>query len=161
MEHEQEPKGEGKAIIKLKGPSADQIWALLSDFFNLNKWLPGIDKCNRVEGVSGEPGCIRYLAGTIIPPPDGDSVSWANEKLLSIDPMGRTYTYEMLENNMGYGSYVGTMRVVSNSDDGCMIEWSFVGDPVKGWSQDVFVSYCELKLQTIAKKMEEAIQVGH
>ncbi|XP_077252533.1 uncharacterized protein LOC143891923 [Tasmannia lanceolata] len=161
MEHEQEPKWEGKAIIKLKGPSADQIWALLSDFFTLNKWLPGIETCSRVQGVSGEAGCIRYLAGTAIPSPDGDSVTWANEKLLSIDPIGMTYTYEMLENNMGFGSYVATMKVVSKSHEGCEIDWSFVMDPMKGWSKDVFVSYSEIKMQAMAKRMEDAIHAEY
>ncbi|XP_058115115.1 lachrymatory-factor synthase [Magnolia sinica] len=163
MEPNQEPKWEGKARAKVRSATADQVWPFLEDFSSLHKWLPSIDTCRIVDGVAGQPGCVRYCAGTSVPSDGGgETVSWANEKLLSIDPIGRTLSYEVIDNNVGFGWYVGTFKVSTESDggEGCTIEWSFIADPMQGWSLEGLVTYVEESLKAIAQRMEDALQTS-
>ncbi|KAL6524057.1 hypothetical protein OROMI_031152 [Orobanche minor] len=156
-------KWKGISTAKLHKPTADQVWPLLEDFFSLHKWLPGIDTCRQVEGVDGR---VRYCATTIPTPPSGDGegvVKWCHEKLLDIDPIGKWLSYEVLDNNMGFKSYKSTMKVlpINGGDDprsGCMIEWSFLADPVEGFSYEDLVGYLDVNLQGMAKNMEMALE---
>ncbi|XP_059643153.1 lachrymatory-factor synthase-like [Cornus florida] len=162
MAEETQPKWEGKSTVKLRGPTPDEVWPLLEDFCSINKWLPGIDTSYQVEGVHGQPGLIRYCASTVTSSSDGDekTVSWCKEKLLSIDPIKRCFSYEVLENNVGFNSYVATMDVLPiNGDDelGCQIEWSYVADPLDGWTQEFLDSYIKSSLHEMAEKLEKAI----
>ncbi|KAF8407091.1 hypothetical protein HHK36_006216 [Tetracentron sinense] len=154
-------KWEGKVCAKLTGHSADQVWPLLEDFFSLHKWIPTLDTCRQVEGVLGQPGCIRYCAGNVLPS-DGSGetmINWATEKLLAIDPVKRCFSYEIVENNIGFNSYVATMKVLKDEEEeGCKIEWLFVVDPVEGWKLEDLVSFYNSSLQVMAKRMEEALQ---
>ncbi|KAJ1390284.1 START-like domain superfamily [Sesbania bispinosa] len=153
---------EGKTSAELTGTNADQIWPLLEDFCSLHRWLP-IDTCYQVEGVGG--GLIRYCAATMTDDADPNKVStmWVKEKLLIMDPIQRSVTYEVLDNNMGVKSYVGTMKVLpilSNNDKAstmCKIEWSFICDPIEGWTFQGLLSYVQSCLQFMANKMEEAV----
>ncbi|XP_043716960.1 lachrymatory-factor synthase-like [Telopea speciosissima] len=163
-------KWEGKLSAELKGATADQVWPLLEDFFNIHKWFPGIDTCKALEGVSGQPGCIRYCvkstATTSVPAwPESeekmmDSTVWAKERLVAIDPVERWLRYEVAENNIGMKSYMATIKVLQLSkpaNEGCQIEWSFVSDPVEGLTFEGFLSYLESILQGMAQRMEEAL----
>ncbi|KAF8035897.1 hypothetical protein BT93_C1808 [Corymbia citriodora subsp. variegata] len=163
-EEETQPKWEGKAIAELKGPTPDQVWPFLEDFCNLHKLLPSVNTCHRVEGVPGQPGLIRHCTFASL---DGDSdpskLKWANERLLKMDPSDKCFSYEVLNNNMGMNSYVSTVRVMPVSDGdgkivGCMIEWSFVSDPVEGLGPQDLSSYIDFGLQSMATKIESAIQ---
>ncbi|PRQ27551.1 putative polyketide cyclase/dehydrase, START-like domain-containing protein [Rosa chinensis] len=153
------PKWEGKTSAELKSSPAQQVWPFLADFCNLHKVFPGLETCYQVEGVPGQPGLIRCCAG-LASNNDESTVMWAKEKLIAVDPIKRCFSYQMLENNKGYKSYVATMQVVPviNDDEGCMIEWSFVSDPVEGWGLEEFQSYRESSLQGMAKKIEDALQ---
>ncbi|KAL6221868.1 hypothetical protein ACLB2K_005260 [Fragaria x ananassa] len=62
-----QPKWEGEACAELRGRKAEQVWPLLEDFFGLHKWLPALLTCLPVQGVSGQPGCVRYCAGVKTP----------------------------------------------------------------------------------------------
>lgn len=70
------------------------------------------------------------------------TINWATEKLLKIDPIQRCMSYEIVDNNMGFKSYVATVKVLSFPNNicgdgkslGCMIEWECVCDPVEGWT---------------------------
>ncbi|KAF5207861.1 Lachrymatory-factor synthase [Thalictrum thalictroides] len=164
MEQEQQPKWEGKVNAKLKGLKADQVWPLLQDFFNLHKWFPTLSTCYGLEGVNGQPGCIRYCAGSSMPSNgsiDGKILSWSIEKLLSIDPIQFTFTYELLDGNIGFESYVSTMRLLTldekDDKDGCLIEWSFVVNPVKGWKLENLIEKYQKGLERMAKKIEEGL----
>lgn len=156
-EVEAQPKWEGKTSAELKS-SAQEVWPFLADFCNLDKVFPGIDTCYQVEGVAGQPGLIRYGAGAATDH-DETTVKWAKEKLLVMDPIKRCLSYEVLENNMGFKSYVAAMQVVpvTNDDEGCKIEWSFVCDPIEGWGLEDFQSYLESSLQGMAKNIEDSI----
>ena len=41
--------------------------------------------------------------------------------------------------------------------NGCKIEWSFVCDPIEGLKFEDFLPYIETGLQSMAKKMEDAL----
>lgn len=91
---------------------------------------------------------------------DQRSIKWVTDKLLAIDPIERCSSYEIVDNNMGFKSYVGTMQVLSVNDRdcaSCKIDWSFVCDPIEGWRFEDFLSFCGSILQSMAKKIEHAL----
>ncbi|KAK7282970.1 hypothetical protein RIF29_12125 [Crotalaria pallida] len=161
MGEESKAKWEGKATIELAGNKVEQVWPHLEDFLNFHKLIP-LDVCYKVEGVPNQPGLIRYCAA-IIKGDDGSAeptTNWANEKLLEIDPIQHSLTYEVGENNMGFKHYVATMKVLPINNEaeagGCKIEWGFVSDPVEGWSLQDLNSYLQSTLEFMAKKIEAA-----
>ncbi|KAL3746782.1 hypothetical protein ACJRO7_015682 [Eucalyptus globulus] len=164
MAEETQPKWEGKFTAELKGATPDQVWPFLADFCNVHKVLPTVDTCYRVEGVQGQPGLIRYCASTALSnDSDPSKLKWANERLLMMDPSKKCFSYEVLDNNMGFKNYVGTVRVMPTNDGdgkmrGCMIEWSFVSNPIECWGLQDLSSLMDFALQSMAKKIESAIQ---
>jgi hypothetical protein len=159
-------KWEGKVSAGLPIPTtAAQVWPFLEDFCNLHKWLPSVDTCYQVDGISGQPGMIRYCAATITVSStssgrDEKMIKWAKEKLLTIDPIKRCLSYEILDNNIGLKSYVATMIVLPIDGDGihgCKIEWSFVSDPIEGWRLEDWVSFLEPSLRSMAKNIQDAL----
>ncbi|KAJ6758409.1 hypothetical protein OIU74_025137 [Salix koriyanagi] len=165
MEQDPQPKWEGKVSTGLAKATADQTWPLLNDFFNLHKWFPGLATCYGIHGTNGEPGCVRYCGGSSIPSTDsvtgGDNrpVSWSTERLTAVDHVERSLSYEIVDSNIGFRSYVSTVKVVPQGDDGqdgCVIEWSFNVDPVAGMVLTELVRKYEVGLQQMAKRMEES-----
>ncbi|OMO96208.1 Polyketide cyclase/dehydrase [Corchorus capsularis] len=161
-------KWEGKATEELQGSKAEQIWPLVADFCNIDKFFPNMDICDRVEGSPGQPGLVRYCVS---------QDKWANEKLLTIDPTNLCMSYAVLENNLGFNNYVATLKVLplptlqgdekneydgrpcADAAAGCKIEWSFVVDPFDdGWKFEDLLSFIDYCLQFMAKKMEDAIK---
>ncbi|KAI4379927.1 hypothetical protein MLD38_006164 [Melastoma candidum] len=155
---------EAKVSTKITKASADQIWPLVADFFNLHEWFPGLPTCYGIHGANGDLGCVRYCAGFSLsatnhdyPAVEGGPVKWSKEKLTVMDHARRSLTYEMVDCNVGLRSYVATMAVVVADDgDGCVLEWSFAVDPVEGWSLMDMVKRYEVGLQGMARKMEAA-----
>ncbi|KAL6215560.1 hypothetical protein ACLB2K_014989 [Fragaria x ananassa] len=104
-----------------------------------------------------EPGLVRYCAG-FSSNHDESTIKWAKERLVMIDPTKRCLSYEVIDSNMGFKSYLATMHVVpSNDDDSSMIEWSFVCDPNKGGRMEDVQSFGESALQSIAKKIDHVL----
>ncbi|KAJ6406411.1 hypothetical protein OIU74_028339 [Salix koriyanagi] len=162
MTEETQGKWEGKATAELKGPTADQVWPFFEDFCNLQKWLPGVDTCYQVEGEPGQPGLVRYCSSSTISSDrshEETQVKWVKEKLVMIDRIERCLSYEIIENNVGFKSYVATIKVLP-VNDGCKIEWSYVADPIEGWPVDDFNSYISSSLQFMGQKMEQAALSG-
>ncbi|PRQ20041.1 putative polyketide cyclase/dehydrase, START-like domain-containing protein [Rosa chinensis] len=119
LEEPEKPKWGGQTSAKLKGSKEQEVWPLLADFCNMDKWFPGLHTCYQVGGVPGQPGLVRYCErGT-----DETTILWAKEKLLMIDPINQCMTYEIVDNNMGFESYVATMQLVPINNHGCKIEW--------------------------------------
>ncbi|KAF3446392.1 hypothetical protein FNV43_RR11571 [Rhamnella rubrinervis] len=158
MEEETQLKWEGEASVGLEGSAPQQVWGLLEDFCSIHKWHPNLDTSYQVDGVPGQPGLVRYCGIT-----SKSSTMWVKEKLTVIDPIKRCLSYEIVDNNMGFKSYVGTMEVlpmINDADDeeiGCRIKWSFVCDPMVGWKYEDLLSNIESSLQFMAKKMEEHV----
>lgn len=159
MEPKSNSKWEGKVCTKLTNATADQVWVLYKDFFNFHKWFPSLATCYGIHGTNGEPGCIRYCAGFSIPSNDGDNkpVSWSKERLTAVDDDERRLSYEIVDSNIGFKSYVSTVKIVPQGDQGCMIEWSFTVDKVEGWVLDDLVKKYEVGLQRMVKRMEDAL----
>ncbi|KAG9449137.1 hypothetical protein H6P81_009102 [Aristolochia fimbriata] len=147
-------KWEGKAINHLRAASADKVWSLLEDFVSAQKWILNVETCYLVEGERNRVGCVRYCAGSL----DPSVTAWAKEKLTAIDPGQRTLTYAIVDNNAGFGDYAATLKVLSDVEEGCAIEWSFVCDPVGAFSEDHFKSYFDLLAKTMAQRMEAELQ---
>ncbi|KAG9449130.1 hypothetical protein H6P81_009095 [Aristolochia fimbriata] len=145
----------GKATGKVNGASADQVWKLMEDYGSVDKWLPTIDSVSIVEGEPGKVGCVRYCTGP--PGPGSDTPTFTNEKLVKFDHATRTLSYRVLENNIGFGDYVATWKVVPDSDGGCTIEWSYESEPIPYWEPEKLMGYLGFCVQSMAKAMEEAL----
>ncbi|XP_020208450.1 lachrymatory-factor synthase isoform X2 [Cajanus cajan] len=161
MEHELHERWEGKVSAKLRNATKEQAWPLVKDFFNLHKRFPTLATCYGIHGSNGEPGCIRYCAGSSIPSKSNasGSVSWSKERLVVVDDVDFSLKYEMVDGNIGFRSYESTMKVLSDDDsDGCMLEWSFAVDPVEGLLLQDLVTKYHVGLQLMAHKMEDEIQ---
>lgn len=152
-------KWEGKHVAQVNGVTAEQAWSVVSDFCNVHEWFPSVATCHRVQGTDGQPGLIRYCAATKT---EKEETKWALERLVEIDPIKRCLIYEILENNVGFRSYVSTVKVMpvdgrDEADGGtsCRIEWSFVSDPVDGWKKEDLEAYVESCLKHMATEMEK------
>ncbi|CAN7062903.1 unnamed protein product [Brassica oleracea var. botrytis] len=151
-------KWQAKVSVTLTKSKPDQIWLLFTDFFNFNKWLQTLTTCHGVHGINGELGCIRFCSGSSIRSNGVEpTVGWSREKLVAVDPVERVMRYEIVESNIGFESYVSTVRILPRDEEGCVIEWGFTVDPVGGWSLDDLVNKYEKALEIIAKNMEEAL----
>ncbi|KAF8036235.1 hypothetical protein BT93_C2063 [Corymbia citriodora subsp. variegata] len=158
--NQDQPKWQGQACADLAGPKADQIWPFLEDFFGLDKWFPTLATCTPVEGVSGQPGCIRYCAGFRTPvdqDADTANLNWTKQKLLSIDPAERVFSYSIVDSNVGFNSYVSTVRVVPK-EDGCRIVWNYEVEPAEGWKPEHLDQFIGSGLRVMAERMEEALR---
>ncbi|KAF8008068.1 hypothetical protein BT93_K1907 [Corymbia citriodora subsp. variegata] len=158
-------KWEGKVSTRVTKASADQIWPLFVDFFNLHKWFPGLSDCHGIHGKNGEPGCVQYCTGFSLSSggtsENGENrlVSWSKDRLINVDLLRRSLTYEMVDSNIGFTSYISMVRVVPGEredEGGCTIEWSFAVNPVEGWVLEDLVRKYEVGLQGMARKMEDS-----
>ncbi|EYU20416.1 hypothetical protein ABFS82_01G018700 [Erythranthe guttata] len=165
-------KWEAEVSTTLQKATADQIWPLFQDFFGLHKWFPGLATCYGIHGSNGEPGCMRYCSGSgglkregnintnTNNNDDGDSnLSWSKERLVAISGAKMTFTYEIVDCNIGFESYVSTVTVVpgGGGGGGCTVRWRISLDPVVGWNLEDLVGRYELGLQRMLKKMEASI----
>ncbi|KAL6980090.1 hypothetical protein U1Q18_021739 [Sarracenia purpurea var. burkii] len=163
------PKWEFKVSARLRQSTPDQTWLLFKDFFNLHKWFPTLPICYGIHGANGELGCIRYCAGFALQSRgnggnvngDNNSAGWSMERLIGVDPVDRIISYEMVDSNIGFKSYISTVKIIPGAgdghDEGCMIEWLLTVDPVEGWRLEDLVKKYESGLQGMAKKMEDAL----
>ncbi|XP_074289338.1 lachrymatory-factor synthase-like [Silene latifolia] len=152
-------KWEGETRVEIQNISPKEIWPLISDFCSLNKWFPHVKTCYLVEGVPNEVGMIRYCGNKEFPSEDEQ---WAKEKLLMIDSSNMCFSYEIVDNNAGFKSYVATVRLERVDDEdggvcGCRIVWSFVADPVDGFTLEGLVGFIGSLAQVMAKRMEESL----
>jgi hypothetical protein len=90
--------------------SADKVWGIIGSFDGLAAWHPVIETCTLEDGGNNR----RLTLG------DGAQLL---EKLISHDDSARTYTYSILESPLPFSDYVSTVKV-SQSDDGCTVDWS-------------------------------------
>ncbi|XP_014509157.1 lachrymatory-factor synthase [Vigna radiata var. radiata] len=151
-------KWKGKAIAEVKGVKAEKVWPLLEDFFGLSKWYP-TPMCIPVEGISGIPGCVRFCGGFKTPVDDDakKSMNWTKQKLLSIDPARWTFTYCIVDSNVGFHSYLATWTVRPTAE-GCEVEWLYEVEPVQGWKLEYLESFVDKGLHAMAKNMEQGLK---
>ncbi|KAJ0091489.1 hypothetical protein Patl1_14265 [Pistacia atlantica] len=87
--------------------------------------------------------------------------SWSTERLISVDHVQCSLSYEIVDNDIGFKSYVSTVKIVPEDNEGenqsgCVIEWGFTVDPVEGWLLDDLVKKYDMGLQRMAKRMKDA-----
>ncbi|KAK1425981.1 hypothetical protein QVD17_14648 [Tagetes erecta] len=150
-------KWEGKVRSSLTKANAHQIWPFFIDFFNFHKWFPTLSTCYGVHGTNGQVGGTRYCAGFSLPN-EADQVSWSKERLVAVDHEKMSMSYEMLDCNVGFDSYLSTIKVVCGDDDeGCVVEWSFVVNPVEGLRYEDLLHKYQTGLDQTCNKMEDAL----
>lgn len=145
-------KWEGELSIDLS-TNESQTWSLISDFFSLHLWLPGISTCEKVTGSELLPGSVRYVAS---PANESGEISWAKEELIGFDPVERRFSYRVVDSNMGFGDYVAHFRVLPGIGDGCRLKWSFECKPVNGWTREGLIGYMDFGLKGMAERIEKA-----
>uniref|UniRef100_A0A0E0JNG3 Lachrymatory-factor synthase n=1 Tax=Oryza punctata TaxID=4537 RepID=A0A0E0JNG3_ORYPU len=158
----------GSVRAAVEGPTPDQAWALLGDFCSLDRWVPSVQTCRRLEGAEGQPGCVRYCAGPVNKAKaaaaaagegEGEAeavAGWSKERLVEFDRAARRYSYEVVETNKGFGRYAATLRVEPDPA-GCAVAWSFEADPVRGWTLEGFVGFLDELARGVARRLEEEI----
>ncbi|KAF7035728.1 hypothetical protein CFC21_046545 [Triticum aestivum] len=145
---------EGRVVSPVPAATADEAWALLSDFLAFHKWHPRVAVC-RLASSSGAaaPGCVRYCEGT--PPADGTPADWAHETLLEHDQARRFFRYEMNDNNMGFGAFFAAFRVVPAAAGGCVLRWEFECEPVRGTPKEALEARLQAGLDGMAARVHE------
>ncbi|KAL7189439.1 hypothetical protein ACSBR1_039144 [Camellia fascicularis] len=84
----------------------------------------------------------------------------ASAKLTDIDRVEQCLSYEFVDNNIGYGSYMATMKLLpfeSSEGEGTEFVWSVVLDPVEGWTLVGLVSYYDSIMQGMTQQMNQAL----
>ncbi|XP_076949999.1 lachrymatory-factor synthase-like [Bidens hawaiensis] len=152
-------KWEGKVSSTLTKANANQIWPLFIDFFNFHKWFPTLSTCYSVHGTNGEVGGTRYCVTSSLPNEDGgpDHVSWSKERLVAVDHENMLMSYEMVDCNIGFKSYLSTIKIVPGDAEGFVVEWSYVVNPIDGLTYDVLLEKYQIGLDQTTKKMEDAL----
>jgi hypothetical protein len=147
---------EGKVASAVAEATADEAWALLSDFLAFHRWHPRVAACRLASGTPRAPGCVRYCEGTTAggePAPD-----WAHETLLEHDAERRFFRYEMNDNNMGFGLFFATFRVVpAAAGGGCELRWEFECEPVRGTPRDALVARLQAGLDGMAARVRDHV----
>lgn len=95
----------------------DTVWSFVRDFDNLPQWHPAIQASEILDGKPADTvGCVRRLTLT-----DGAQVV---ERLLQLDDIERSYTYNFVESDFPVRSYASTIRFRPVTDSGqTFVEW--------------------------------------
>uniref|UniRef100_A0A0D9UXY1 Coenzyme Q-binding protein COQ10 START domain-containing protein n=1 Tax=Leersia perrieri TaxID=77586 RepID=A0A0D9UXY1_9ORYZ len=156
---------EGVVVSPVAGATADEAWPPLSDFLAFHRWNPRVAKCRL---AAASPRVVRYCEGT---PRDGDASEqepdWAHETLLEHDAEGRFFRYEMNDNNMGFGAFFATFRVVPRDAgdgrverDGCELRWEFECEPIRGTPREALVARLQFGLDAMAARVQEHVRAA-
>jgi hypothetical protein len=145
---------EGKVASAVPEATADEAWALLSDFLAFHRWHPRVAACRLASGTPRAPGCVRYCEGTTTA--GGEPADWAHETLLEHDAERRFFRYEMNDNNMGFGLFFATFRVVPAAV-GCELRWEFECEPVRGTPRDALVARLQAGLDGMATRVRDHV----
>ncbi|KAF0928183.1 hypothetical protein E2562_038098 [Oryza meyeriana var. granulata] len=148
----------GRVTAAVPAATADEAWALLSDFSAFHRWHPRVAKCRRVSGSPRSPGCVRYCEGVPRAGEEGIAADWAHETLLEHDATGRMLRYEMNDNNMGFGTFFATLSVVAaGAGGGCELRWEFECEPVGGTAKEALAARLQDGLDGMACRVQEAL----
>ncbi|XP_051223728.1 lachrymatory-factor synthase-like [Lolium perenne] len=149
---------EGRVVSAVPAATAEEAWALLSDFLAFHRWHPRVPICRLASGAAAPAaGCVRYCEGT--PPGDGRPADWAHETLIEHDQARRFFRYEMNDNNMGFGAFFAAFRVVPAPAPaaGCELRWEFQCEPVRGTPKEALVARLQAGLDGMAARVREHV----
>lgn len=153
---------EGCVVSPVPTATADEAWALLSDFLAFHRWHPRVAKCRpaspsaAASAAAAPPGSVvRYCEGT--PRGDGAPPDWAHETLLEHDAARRFFRYEMNDNNMGFGTFFATLSVAAAGAGGCELRWEFECEPVAGTAKEALAARLQDGIDGMARRVQEAL----
>jgi len=95
---------------EIAAPAA-RVWDVLSDFGGVDRWFPGA-KDVRVEGQGV--GALRRV------PLGGAEIV---ERLESVEPEARRYSYSIVEAPMPVEDYLATVTVSEVGPERCAVDW--------------------------------------
>ena len=101
--------------VAIKLP-ATQVWETVGDFSNLS-WLPSIESCQLIQ----QDGELPQRRVTTV---DGKVIT---ENCLSYNQTLRFYQYT-LDSPKPLQSYASTLRVITQTENSCCVEWSCEAD---------------------------------
>ncbi|GLJ16778.1 hypothetical protein SUGI_0288890 [Cryptomeria japonica] len=135
-------------VKKSTKSSAHSIWKLSADFINVQKYAAHLIACEHVEGEINAVRCVRLCRGPEL---------WAKEKLVAIDPLNYSYTYQVIDCNFGIEGYTATFNVHNPGDgDGeGNIEWRFEVDANKSCAEEELVMLISSKLEQMIHGLDE------
>ncbi|KAL5227521.1 hypothetical protein ABZP36_015786, partial [Zizania latifolia] len=150
----------GRVVSAVPAATVDEAWALLSDFLAFHRWHPRVAKCRLASGEVGAPlgVVVRYCEGP--PRDDGMPPDWAHETLLEHDAARRFFRYEMNDNNMGFGVFFATFRVVpapGGGAAGCELRWEFECEPVRGTPKEALQARLQAGLDGMAARVRDHV----
>ncbi|XP_057813903.2 lachrymatory-factor synthase-like [Cryptomeria japonica] len=125
------------------------FWKLSADFVNVQKYGAHLIACEHVEGEINAVGCVRLCRGPEL---------WAKEKLVAIDPLNYSYTYQVIDCNFGIEGYTSTFNVENAGDgdgEGNVIEWRFDVGACKSCTKEEFVGFISSKLEQMIQGLDE------
>ncbi|RRO18377.1 SRPBCC family protein [Saccharopolyspora rhizosphaerae] len=95
----------------------EKVWEVVRDFNGLPAWHPAIGSSEIEGGLDAAAvGCVRRLALG-----DGGEV---RERLVALDDVARSYTYEFVTSPFPVRSYRSTIHVVPVTESGhTFVEW--------------------------------------
>lgn len=98
--------------------SAQTVWKRIGGFATLHEWHPTIEQ-TEMDGAGVGARRTLFLDG-------GGKVI---ERLEDEDPVGRSYTYTIVESPLPVANYLATIRVEPEGADGCTVHWSSTFEP--------------------------------
>ncbi|KAF5794955.1 putative polyketide cyclase/dehydrase, START-like domain superfamily [Helianthus annuus] len=119
--------------------------------------MPMVETCTHLKGTEGEPGYVRLVSGFMFPQEDGDR-SWIKERLVSMDPLSRSYVYRMEASNVGLDGSVNSLKLIEYDVGSTLVDWSFEISPVEGASEENLIDYLGYLYKSCINKIAGAIR---
>jgi carbon monoxide dehydrogenase subunit G len=132
----------------------EKAWAVLKDFKELAKWLPGIENiAYEGEGI-GMVRAVKFI-GRDIP---------AREKLIALDDKNYSTTYGAAGGEDGFyynKDFVSTIKLIKENDNTTLVEWTasyyLKGDYTEEWVDKRMKGFYSLLLNLIEKSYKEKL----
>jgi mxaD protein len=107
---------------------AEAVWAVVSDFNGLPRWLPVIVESRLILGKNREVGAIRELTRA-----NGTKVQ---EKLISYEPWNMSLGYTYIGGQVGATDYFPTIAVSEDSSGKSKVVWKARFKRVAYWTDE-------------------------
>lgn len=107
----------GYKVVEVFDIPVDTLWATVSGFGDVDKWMPGVESCV-LEGEGA--GTVRTMVS------DGNTFK---EKLLAVDEENRKITYTIVEAPLPVTDYEATMQLTDKGDGKTEMIWQSTWEP--------------------------------
>ncbi|XP_051121827.1 uncharacterized protein LOC127245143 [Andrographis paniculata] len=137
----------------------EKVWSIVSHSSRLHEWMPMVEKCTSVSGQEGIPGYVRLVSGLMFPQKDR-GMSWIKERLILIDPLLHTYTFQMEESNIGLDGSLNSLKLIDYGDGTTLVDWKYDIDPANGMSKDNIIDYLGYLYKSCINRIEGALKAS-